>query len=224
MGHRPALIAPSTTSMANAVTFFDAMLAVPGIDEWLTDLAYHRYSGVSATALRAIRERAIAAGIRTGMLEHIGSGYQDLHEDLKEGLASSWQQFTLAFCLTDRGGAYYVIDQSNPGAPVINMGSRTRYLRQYFSFIRLDAVRVGATSGDSRFDPLAFRNTNGKLVVVVRATSSGTAELRGLPSGTFGVFRTTGSLTFASGQDVTVVGGAASFTMPAAGVMTIVQR
>jgi hypothetical protein len=104
------------------------------------------------------------------------------------------------------------------------MGTRSRYLRHYFSFIRMDAVRVGATSGDSRFDPLAFRNTDGKLVVVIRATGSGTAELEGLPSGTYGVFRTTGSLTFASGPDVTVSGGAASFTMPAAGVMTIMQR
>jgi hypothetical protein len=140
-------------------------------------------------------------------------------------MVSSWQQFALAFCLTDRGGAYYVIDQSNPSAPVINLGSRSRYLRHYFSFIRMNAVRVGASSGDSRFDPLAFRNANGKLVVVVSATASGSVDIRGLPPGTYGVVRTTASSTFASGADVAVSsGGEASFSMPAAGVMTIVQR
>jgi hypothetical protein len=224
LGFHPAFIAPSTASMVKAAAYFDDMLAVPGVRDWLTDIAYHRYAGASSGALTNIRERAMAHGLRTGMLEHIGSGYQDLHQDLKEGRNSSWQQFALAFCDLDRGGAYYVIDQSNPGAPLITMGTRSRYLRHYFSFIRMDAVRVGATSGDSRFDPLAFRNTDGKLVVVIRATGSGTAELEGLPSGTYGVFRTTGSLTFASGPDVTVSGGAASFTMPAAGVMTIMQR
>ncbi len=40
------------------------------------------------------------------MLEHIGSGTDDLYKDLTVGNVSRWQQFTLAFPSTaDNGGA-----------------------------------------------------------------------------------------------------------------------
>ena len=41
------------------------------------------------------------------MLEHIESDYHDLHEDLRLGQNSSWQQFTLAYCVSDNGAQYY---------------------------------------------------------------------------------------------------------------------
>lgn len=187
-GFRPAFIAPSNTSMLGALQYFDALMAVPRVREYVTDLSYHRYSGVSSSTLKGIHDRAVQHGIRTAMLEHIGSDYQDLHDDLLLGRNSSWQQFALAFCTNDDGAQYYTINQSNPSAPVVNEGSRTRFLKQYFRHVRLDAVRVGAASGDARFSPLAFRNTDGRYVVVIKGSAGESLEIRGLPAGTYGIY------------------------------------
>jgi hypothetical protein len=225
-GFRPAFIAPSNTSMVNALTYLDALLAVPRVLEYLTDVAYHRYSGVSAATLTAIASRATEYGLRTAMLEHIGSGYQDLHEDLRVGLNSAWQQFTLAFCSPqDAGGTYYRIDQSVPTSPKLILSSRAQFLRQYFSFIRLGSHRIGALSGDSRLDPLGFQNASGKLVVVIEATEGAPVQLRRLPAGSYGITFTTATQTFASLPDVAVTAaGTLQVSMPSAGVITIHQR
>jgi hypothetical protein len=225
-GFRPAFIAPSNTNMSSALGYLDGLIAMPRVLEYLTDVSYHRYSGVSAGTLAAIASRAKEHGLRTAMLEHIGSDYADLHTDLRDGLNSAWQQFTLAFCGgQDTGGNYYRIDQSNPVSPVVIMGSRTRYLRQYFSFIRQDALRIGAVSGESRLDPLAFRNSNGKIAVVIRATGAAPVHVRGLPPGTYGVRFTTSTDNFASLPDAVVdAAGSLQVAMPASGVMTIFAR
>jgi len=225
-GFTPDFIAPSNTNMSGALNFANDLLTVPRILEYLTDLAYHRYSGVSAATLAQIAARARQYGLRTAMLEHIASGDDDLQEDLRDGLNSSWQQFALAFCSPSDGGAeYYRIDQSVPSSPRVLMNSRTRYFRQYFAFVRMNARRVGAVSGDSRLDPLAFRNTNGKYVVIVRASTGAPVQLRRMPPGTYGITVTTASQTFVSLPDV-VVGAAGTLqaSIAAAGVITISQR
>lgn len=224
-GFAPHFIAPSTTSMANALQFFDGLVQQPRVLEYLTDLGYHRYGGVSDATLQAIGARAVQYGVRPGMLEHIGSGYQDLHADLEMGRASSWQQFALAFCTTDNGAQYYRIDDSNPSAPRVILTSRARYLRHYFLYARLGAVRVGAASGDPRLQPLAFRNPNGKFTVVVKTTAGGTFQVRNLPPGTYGIFFTTASQSDVRAADATIGTGASlTATIPAAGVITIHQR
>jgi hypothetical protein len=185
-------------------------VAVPRVTQYLTDLAYHRYGGVSDGNLQAIGARAVAFGIRTSMLEHIGSGYQDLHQDLTLGRNSAWQQFILGWCETrDDGGQYYPIDVSTPTAPVILLGSRTRFLQQYFRDVRFGAVRHEATSTSSTFAPLAFRNTTGGWVVVVKADAGDTtaAELRtALPT-----------TTISAGQPIVT-------TIPASGVLTVAAQ
>ena len=224
-GFRPDFIAPSNANMASAVTYFDEIIQVPRVREYLTDLSYHRYGGVSAAALNAIQNRSQQFGVRTSMLEHIGSDHGDLHEDLKVGYNSAWQRFTLAYCGSDSGASYYVVDQSNPLDPRITMGSSARYLPQYFRFIRLGAVRIAAASGDSRFDPLAFRNANGKFAVVVKASSSGTMTVLGIPAGQYGVVWTTASQAAATSSDVqATAAGGATITIPAEGVITLFQR
>jgi hypothetical protein len=225
-GFQPAFIAPSTTNMATALVYLDAILTVPRVTEYLTDVAYHRYSGVSTATLKNIAQRASQYGLRTSMLEKIGAGYQELHEDLKEGKNSSWEQFGLAFCNADAsaGGTYYGVNEgANP--PQVFMRARTPYLRQYFAFVRLGAHRVAANSGDGRLDPLAFRNTNGKVVTVVKADAAAPVEIRKLPAGLYGITFTTANQTWASLPDVTVgAGGTLQFSMPAAGVATVHQR
>jgi hypothetical protein len=224
-GFRPAFIAPSNADMRGALDYLNGVVSVPRVLEYLTDVAYHRYAGVSSTTLASIAAQANELGLRTAMLEHIESDYHDLHEDLRLGQNSAWQQFTLAYCVPDNGAQYYFFDEAVASASSVTMGSRTRYFRQYFPFIRLHARRIGAVSGDSRLDPLAFRNADGGLVVVVKASSEAPVQLRRLPPGTYGVTFTTASQSFVSLADVTVgSSGTLQVTMPDAGVMTIFHR
>jgi hypothetical protein len=223
-GFRPAFIAPSNADMRGALDYFNGIVAVPRVLEYLTDVAYHRYAGVSSETVAAIAARANQLGLRTAMLEHIESDYHDLHEDLRLGQNSAWQQFTLAYCAPDNGAQYYFFDEA-VASSTVTMGSRTRYFRQYFPFIRLNARRIGAVSGDNRLEPLAFRNADGKVAVVVKAASGAPVQIRRLPPGTYGVTFTTSSQSFVSLADITVdASGTLQATMPDAGVMTIYQR
>lgn len=195
-GYHPDFVAPSNSDMGSALAYFDAIVQVPRVLEYLTDLSYHRYAGVSPTTLSGIGDRRAQFGIRTGMLEHIGSGHDDLITDLTVAGNSSWQQFALAFCGTnDDGGTYYLVDVANPSSPVVREGARTRYLKHFFRHVRLGARRIGAASGNAGITPLAFRNQDGRTVLVVRSSGSVTAQVRGLPPGTYGAFWTTATQT-----------------------------
>jgi hypothetical protein len=162
------------------------------------------------------------------MLEYVSATYIDLHQDIKQGRNSSWQQFTLAGPLSwgpDSGDRYYLVDDSNTSNPTIIMGSRTKFLRQYFKFIRSGAQRIEASSGNSNFDPLAFINSNGKYVVVVKATSNGSFNVMGLPSGTYGIKYTTASQYNFDLSDVTISAGQnVPASIPGSGVITIYAR
>jgi hypothetical protein len=228
-GFDPDFIAPSNTNMAAAIRYFDEMVQVPGVLDHLTELSYHRYGGVSESNLQAIGDRAVRHGINTAMLEHIGSGYEALHADLAIGRNSAWQQFALAYGggksgrePRDRGGVYYRVDTSDPQRPALEMASRTRFLRQYFKFVRAGAQRVGAASTHDSFDPLAFVNTNGIAVVVVKAANGGELTLVGLPAGTYGIKYTTESEYDVDLPEVTVAAGDSLHTaIPDKGVITV---
>ncbi|HZX50216.1 MAG TPA: glycoside hydrolase family 30 beta sandwich domain-containing protein, partial [Candidatus Paceibacterota bacterium] len=223
----PKFIAPSNTNMGSAISYFDAMANVLGssnVTKYVKEFSYHRYGGVSDTNLQTIASRASQYGIGTSMLEHIGSGYEDLHKDLKLANNSAWQQFTLAFPASDNGGHYYTIGGS-PGNPTVNIGSRTKFLRQYFKFIREGAVRIKADSTNNNFDPVAFINKNGKYVVVVKANSGGAFTVGGLPAGPYGITYTTGSQYNQSMPDVTISNSqAVNANIPSGGVITIYRR
>ena len=191
----------------------------------MLELSYHRYGGVSDANLQAIASRAAQAGIGTSMLEHIGSGYEDLHRDLKLGMASAWQQFALAYGGPDDGDKYYVITSTGATTATVAMGNRTRYLRQYFHWVRPGAQRIGATSGMGSLDPLAFISNNGRYVVVVKASGEATFTVGGLPAGTYQVTYTTGTQTGAAHPDITITSGQQLATsIPGAGVLTIAGR
>jgi hypothetical protein len=221
-GYNPAFVAPETASMAAAVKRFDQLNRMPGISRYLKVLSYHRYGGVSEANLKAIGERATTHGIKTAMLEHIGSGYEDLHNDLKIGRNSAWEQFALAFPTKDNGAQYYWIDSDDPQNPVVNIGRRTKFLRQYFRFIRSGAVRIQASSNDRNFDPLAFINTDGKYVVIVKAETGGFFFIQGLPAGSYGIKYTTHSQYDVDAAGTTISAGQVLNTsIPEKGVITI---
>jgi hypothetical protein len=108
-----------------------------------------------------------------------------LHKDLTLGRNSAWQGAVL------RG--LFVVDDTDPENIVIESTHNTKYERQYFLFVREGAVRIGAASEDEGVAPVAFINTNGTWVVVVKTTRAAALEIEGLPPGTYGVKYTTGA-------------------------------
>lgn len=222
-GFSTRFVAPSNSNMSRAIDYFDDMVQVPDARSELLALSYHRYGGVSEANLRSIAQRGTDLGIETAMLEHIGSGQEDLHDDLVLGRVSAWQQFALAFpSQEDIGGHYYNIDVSDPGSPRVNIGRRTKFLAQYFRYVRRGAVRLEARSRDPAFSPVAFRNVNGRVVVVVRAARAGEVSVGGLPAGPYGI-------NYATEDEYNVEGpsrqvgssGTLSASIPDSGVLTV---
>jgi len=217
-GYTPYLIGPSNAGGANnALPWFDILTSrSPSVFPHLREFAYHRYD-TTDPYLATVASRGKQYNVNTSQLEHIGADYNELHKDLKQGNVSAWQQFTLAYCTGDNGAQYYVVNGNS-----ISMGSRTKLLRQYFKFIRAGAVRVDAQTGNSKFDPVAFKNANGKFVVVVKATGSGSLNVTGIPSGTYGIKYTTDSAYDVDLADVSIAsGGAVNASIPGPGVLTV---
>lgn len=216
-GFHPEFIAPSNTNMANAITYFDEMMRVAGAEQLVTELSYHRYSGVSDQNLAAIADRVKQHGVRSAMLERIASNVEDLYKDLTIANASAWEQYTLAFPTGDDGAQYFVY---NNGVPVL--AERSRYLRQYFRYVRLGAVRIGAESDSSEVRPVAFQHTNGAMTVVMHLSRGGDIVVRGLRPGTYGASLTSASRT---GQELgTFTATAAAglrLSAPYAGVLAL---
>jgi hypothetical protein len=226
-GFHPDFIAPSNTEMAAAVRYFDEMVEVPGVLDYLDELSYHRYRGPQRADVEAIGERAVRHGIRTAMLEHIGSGHEDLHEDLAIGRNSAWQQFALAYGgrnagANDNGGVYFPVNLADPEHPALLTGRRTHFLRQYFFFIRPGARRIGAGSTARAHEPLAFVNRDGGSVVVVKSDTRGTLDIVGLPAGSYATTYTTeGERGVVSPPISIAAGDTLRALIPDAGVLTV---
>ena len=217
-GFDPEFIAPSVTNMANTVPFLDLIVAVPDALQFLSEIAYHRYGGVSDANLAAIATRGSQYGLRTAMLEHIGSGVEDLYKDLTIANASGWEQYTLAFPTSDNGAQYYVISN---GQPV--MGSRTRALRQYFRHVRFGAFRVQATSDRAAVRPVGFTNVGGGPVVVLHVDAAQTFAIEGLRPGTYRI--TSSSPSAETIGDVTAgADGVVRFASSVTGIITVAFR
>jgi uncharacterized protein YjdB len=231
-GFSPNFIAPSSTGMRSAVSFYDQVTSIPRALQYLTDYAYHRYTIGDDSDLAQIAARGQRDRVRTMMLEFNRATYDDLHKDLTIGNNSTWMQFALAFCPAPSNanasntGAYYTIIQSNPSNPQLIFNNQAKFFRQYFLFVRQGAVRIGATSGNQPvIDPVAFQNVNGKQVVVVKATSAAGFMVRGLAAGTYGIKYTTDAQYNIDLADVSIgTGGNVSTSIPAKGVITIYAR
>jgi len=228
-GFFPDFVGPTVSQVTPSLPFFDEMMLVPGAAQALNEFSYHRYnSKPTDNQLRAIAQRATQYGIRTAMLEHGGSGYEDLYDDLTLANVSAWEQFGVAFCGDrDIGGNYFPIYGASLGhnTPSVRTGAMTKYLRQYFRYVGLGAVRVGAVSGNTQLEPVAFRNTSGKYTVVVKASAGANFTVGGLPAGTYGIDYTTAADYAKALGDVTITGSQAITTsIPATGVITIYAK
>jgi hypothetical protein len=225
-GYATTFVVPSARVIATSVTLFDEIVAVPGALEFISEISYHRYGGGAETNLRKIADRASRYKLRTGMLEKIGSGYEELHADLKVGMNSAWEQYAIAGPRAgDPGGRYFLIDADTPGGPTVRMAKRTPFLRQYFLYVRRGAVRIGAQSSSVVFDPLAFVNSDGRHVVVVKAEAGGEFAVAGLPAGSYGIRYTTDVESGISLPDVAIANGeSVRASIPARGVISIFAR
>lgn len=227
-GFNPAFVAPSATNMGNAIKLFDELIQVPRVSEYISEMSYHRYIGVSDENLQAIGKRALQYGIQAAHLELIGANFQDLHKDLTLGRNSSWAQYTIAWLSghgTDDGGKYYIVDERDPNRLPVQAGSRTGYLRQYFKYVRRGAVRIEAKSNNPTFEPLAFVNADCRQTVIVKAAADGNFQIQGLPAGSYGVKYTTDAQSGVDNPDVTITAGQPLVAaIPAAGVITIYAK
>ncbi len=241
-GYVPKFILPSVTNMNNTLNWINGIKAGvksqgsytdSQVDTFLStyveEFSYHRY-GTNDSLLPAFVAEANKYTANLAQLEHINADYRELHTDLKQGNNSAWQQYTLAYPeypgIGDDGGMYYVIkypdiNNPNPDQYQIVMGSRTKFLRQYFKFIRPGAVRIEATSANNNFDPVAFINKDGKYIVVVRG-GGGSFTVGNLPAGTYGIKYTTDAEYNKDLPDVTIgLGQTLTTSYPANGVITI---
>lgn len=226
-GFTPHFILPSVTDMNNVFPYYNAaktVLGNNGVGRDVVELSYHRY-GVNDSLLPTIAAEAKAQGINTSMLEHIGSGYQDLHKDLTQGNNSAWQQFVITWgaCPADDSGFTLInTDTCDVNHPVVAPSAAGKYLRQYFRHVRRGAVRIQATSANGNFAPTAFINKDGTYAVIVKAGAGGTFSVGDLPAGTYGIKYTTAQANGTSLADVVLSAGQnLSTSIPAAGVITI---
>lgn len=227
-------IGPSTTSTAGAAAEWDALVRVPGARQHMAELSYHRYRGVSLDALRAIARLSRRDSVRTAMLEKIGAGIDQLIGDFTIAQTSSWQQYALADMIEpkdydgrDGGGLYFVVRRDSAPGVRLRPGVRTPGLRQVMHYVRPGGVRLAAESDREDTQALAFRNADGRHVVVARTRAERGAALSiaGLPAGSYGVTFVTQDTLRGEHPDITVgAGGVLSTTLPAAGVLTVFAR
>jgi hypothetical protein len=222
-GFNKVMFAAPSPSKANlAVSFFNENITAPNASQYLRELVYHRYgTAPTQTVLNGIRTAALNFGAHTAMLEHIGADQNELYEDLTQADVSSWQQYTLAFSGPDVGGKYYVVNAAGTG---FSLGSRTRFLRQYFHYVRPGDRRVDATSTNATIRPVAFVKPNGKVVVVANTTAAAILAIAGLPAGTYQVSYTTAGQAAIGTTSTIVAGQVLQGAIPAAGVITIAPQ
>ena len=119
----------------------------------------------------------------------------------------------------------YVIDHADPAHPKVLLGDKTKFLRQYYKFVRPGATRIEAASQVAAFDPLAFINPDGGYVVVVKCGAGGEFSIGGLAAGTYGIKYTTAGAFDVDLPDQTIDPGQPVLTaIPQAGVLTVYAK
>ncbi len=222
-GFKPELILPSTKRADLTVRRFEEALQVPGVRPYVGAIAYHRYSRARPDVLRQIRDTADRYDVRVEMLEYVKGTSYHLHQDVEHADASAWQSYGMAaWAPTDgkhkKGALLYVDEATGETAP----SRQGQQLLQYMRYVRWGAKRIGATVKEPKFSTVAFENTDGGQVVVVRAETKGPIIIRGLKpdryAATFANWKSGGNVA-----KVTQDEGDATVTvqMPAKGIVTV---
>ena len=213
----PEFIAPSVSGISAAPSYIDGIMSVSGAAALVTEFSYHRYSSDLAS-LQAVAARAVQHGKRTSMLEHwtAANNSSVLHQDLAVGRNSAWQQGPFADAY--HGPYNWTVLVNGVAQPSPN----AKFLRQYTKYVRPGARRIDALSGNSQLEPLAFVNTNGRHVVVVRTGTDASFTVNGLPAGRYGIFYNTLNDYDVNLPDIAITAGQGVTTrIPTFGVITI---
>jgi hypothetical protein len=229
-GFTPSIVGPSTTIASSALRYFEPSWEIAALRPYLTEMSYHRYAGATPEAIGAIGDMSRQRGVPTAMLEHIGSSIEALHQDLTVGNVSAWQQFALSDPGGDTGAHFFMIDPAKPAGERALLSSTGWYLRQYFRAFRPGGVRIGATSSDGAFAPVAVQHPDDRTAVVIKAERAGRVTIEGLAPGTYVTSCWTDRARWDRNPDLcdgTVeVGqdGAAVVVVPDAGAFSVVRQ
>lgn len=232
MGYSPEFIAPSLKSLLGIPNWLDDIVAHPKALDYLDVISYHRYGGnTDLVAQQQIVDLADQYGKKTSMLEYDYNGDVDgLHYDLKHNQNTAWTKYALMY-KSDEKFAYVFVDDADPQNPFYGICKQTKYLRQYFKFIRPQAIRIEATTTNDLLDPIAFVNHTGNQVVVIKAEEGDSIVIHGLQADEYGIKYTLGNYNWGGVQpthyDIDLPnqqiadGEAIAFTLPNKGVVTI---
>ena len=219
-GYHPKFELPSPSFVKNAAMYFRQVTSVRGALPLIGEFSYHLYDLYGPHRGHGEEIQQIAAtgarfGFDTAMNEAAGiADGRWLHDGLKKGNNSSWEQFTLAQASSSPlDVAYYAIDANNK----VKLRANAINYRQYFHYIRPGAVRIEAQTNNSKFDPVAFINANGKYVVVVQAATGGSMTVSNLPAGVYGITDSLGD----KHPDSNVTNGTLTTQISGAGYITI---
>ena len=218
-GIEPAFVAPSTTDMAQAPVWIDAIAEVDGAMSAIVELSYHRYRNASPKAAAEIAERAARHDRSAAMLEWwFGRATaQVLYEDLTIANAAAWQGRVL--------GTLFKIGERS-GEQSIDVADETRLTRQYFRNVRLGAQRLGAYATETRHvRASAFVNPDGAYAIIADVTGAIALTVTGVPPGRYRV-----SYVLENGELVQVAElietdgeGVLSMQMPGKGIIAFVS-
>lgn len=216
-GFTPRFVAPSATNMGGSINYFQDLIRVPGVQPYVRELSYHRYSGVTTSRKQQIVSLAQQYGIGTSMLEwwHSGNTYHTLHEDLELLNNTAVQRGGLA---TD--AQFLTTELYSVSGDQITRNPESGITAMYFKWVRAGATRIGASSNHTSFKPLAFLNANGAMTVVVKSVTSGSVEVHDLPAGRYQSAYSTPSAFDVRGAAVDVpAGGSITASIPGSGAI-----
>ena len=234
-GYDPEIMVPSTLSLTNVKSYFNEIEKNPSALNYVDVIVYHRYGGNNDTLAQAeIVDLAKRHNLKTAMLEYDKNGdVEELHYDLKHNNVVAWTKYALMF-KSDEQFAYVYVDEHSGSEPIYGIGKQTKYLRQYFKFIRPGAVRFEVSTTDTDIDPIAFKNKNGNEVVVLKTRKGEDIQIKGFPAGNYGIKYTLGNFLWGAVapkeydvdlEDISINEGEdLLFNMPDQGVVTIYQK
>jgi len=234
-GYDPEIMVPSTLSLTSVKSYFNELEKYPDAMKYVDVIAYHRYGGNKDTlAQQEIVTLAEKHNLKTAMLEYDKNGdVESLHYDLKHNNVVAWTKYALMY-KSDEKFAYVYVDENSNQKPTYGICKQTKYLRQYFKFIRPGAERFEVTTSNNNIDPIAFKNNNGKNVIVLKAEQSEEIRIKGLDSGNYGIKYTLGNYHWGGVdpkkydidlEDQNIIKGMdLVFNMPEQGVVTIYQK
>lgn len=232
LGYDPEYIAPSLKSIYGIPNYINDIAKNQVAMDYLDVISFHRYSGNSdTTAQKKIVELANLYGKKTAMLEYDKNGdVNELHYDLKHNNVTAWTKYALMY-KSDEKFAYVYVNASDSSNPRYGICKQTKYLRQYFKFIRPGAVRTEALTSNPSIDPVSFVNKSGNRVVVIKAEKADSINIKGLTADEYAIKYTLGNYDWGAVApkefDINLSnrtiseGDTLSFYMPEKGVVTV---